>query len=453
MNKKLLKSEDKGIALIFTVIVLVLLTALVYQLSSAVSQWKHRMQYMIDYQIARYACESGLKYALASVEDVNAVCISRPNEPDFSDLFTMSDEDYKEMMRQWAVQMAMQIDVNAVSKQDFFAQKLDLSRAVNDINDNNDMYNYDTNDSNLFNDLAQTSSDMNDSNELYVRGPYGPPWPYVVKPVEIEFGNARITIEIIDENAKLPLVWAMTADPNITEEAHAAIVTFCEWMQMKPSEIEPFIGELEQLRQVKPFSPALKPPAGVKGPNEPNMNPRPDASGRTSRRISRLRQRGRIREQIQQQARSENLHILDYAKILHSPMVDLDMLARPVNADETRAESALKYISLWGTQKINVNSAPRHVLEAAFTFGGDAPEIAQKIIEERKIKPFASNDDFKKRLVSYFASISKVEPYITTTSDFYSIRVEAVSGVARVCAAAGVKKDKQKFEKIGIIIE
>jgi DNA uptake protein ComE-like DNA-binding protein len=457
MNKNLKKNERSGIALIFTVIVLVLLTALVFRLSSAVSQWKHRMQYMIDYQNARYACESGLKYAIASAEEVDANCISRPNEPDFSDLFTMSDQQYREMMTEWAASLAIQLDPNKINKNDFFTKRLDLRRSdSNDVNDSDYSNPYDSNTSDMntadINDYNNTSADTNDSNELYVQGPYGPPWPYVTKPIEIDFGNAKLTIELIDENAKLPLVWAMTADPNTKDEAKASVVTFCEWMQMKQSDIQPILEEFDQIKDIKPFSIALIPVTTTTN-QAADANTQNAATGRASRRISRLRQRGRVREKITEQTRPESAHTLDFAKILHSPMIDLDTLAKPVNEDENRTESALKYISLWGTQRVNINTAPRNVLEAAFTYGGDAPDIAQKIIDERKIKPFGSIDDLKKRLLAYNASIMKCEPYITTQSDCYSIRVKATSGVARVCATAGIKKEKEKFVQIGIIIE
>jgi type II secretory pathway component PulK len=144
---------------------------------------------------------------------------------------------------------------------------------------------------------------------------------------------------------------------------------------------------------------------------------------------------------------------MDYAKILHSPMIDLETLAKPVNKDENRTESALKYISLWGTQKVNINSAPRQVLEAAFTFGGDSVEIAKQIIDLRKQKPFKDVNDLAKKLYSYNTSIDKAKPYITAQSDCFMIRVKATSGVAEVCATAGIKKVQGKFQQIGIIIE
>ncbi|MCE5340817.1 MAG: type II secretion system protein GspK [Planctomycetaceae bacterium] len=452
-NKNLIKTQRSGVALIFTVIVLVLLTALVYRISAAVSQWKHRMQYMIDYQNARYACESGLKYAIASMQGLDPNCISRPNEPDFSDLFTMSDQEYKDMMRQWAVTLASQTDPNGLSFSDFTkASAINLNRLdANDVNDINNSYDYNTVDINDYNSMAMT--DINDMNNMYVRGPYGPQWPYVSKPIEIEFGTAKIEVEILDENAKLPMVWALSTDANDKDESKAAVKTFCEWMQMTQSDIATLQTEFDDIKEVKPFSLALKEvTTTTTQAADANTSKQTAANSRTSRRLSRLRQK-RTASKTVTQTRPASANTLDFAKILHSPMVDLDLLAKPVNEDETRPESALKYISLWGTQKVNINSAPRHVLEAAFTYGGDAPDIAQKIIDERRIKPFASIDDLKKRLVSYYSSIEKSTPYITTLSDCYSIRVRATSGVARVCATAAVKKEKDKIEQIGIIIE
>ncbi len=437
-----------GAALILTMVVLVLLTALVYRLSSSVSQWKHRMQYMIDYQTAKYACESGLKYALATIEGVKPDYISRPDEPDFSDLFTMSDEEYKQMMAEWAQKLAVEIDANNLSKNDFLTQFMNLSSSLADSNSR-------TID---FNALLGPNSikDACDIESLYVRGPYGAPWPYVKEPIEIEFGDARLTIEIIDENAKLPLVWGISTDVNSESESKAAVVTFCEWMQMEPNNIKPFMDELEQIKEVKPFSINLKPVVTTaKAETEDTTDKKKGtaAERRARLRRSRLAARRAARAKTVQQARPDISHTLDYAKILHSPMVNLETLAKPVNKDETRTESALKYISLWGVQKINVNTAPRHILEAAFTFGGNAVEVAEQIITMRKVEPFKDIDDLSRRLYTYTASIDKAKPYITAESDCFSVRVKAVSGVAAVSATAGLKKVQGKIQQIGIIIE
>ena len=74
-NKICFSRQKSGAALVLTIVVLVILTAIVWRVSSAISQWKHRLQYTIDYQNARYAAESGIKYALATIgeTDVNYV--------------------------------------------------------------------------------------------------------------------------------------------------------------------------------------------------------------------------------------------------------------------------------------------------------------------------------------------------------------------------------------------
>lgn len=453
---KIRVSEHRtGFALILVIVVLVVLTAIVYRLSSSISQWKHRQQYMIDYQIARYGCESGLKYALVTVNGLAPVYVSRPNEPDFSDLFTMSDEEYKQMMQDWAYKLGMEIDANNLGKDNFTANFMDF-RSLFKSNDVNDLNSLPT-DYNLFSE-PNNINDVNESgllgsNELYVHGPYGPPWPYVIEPVEIEFGDARVRIEIIDENAKLPLCWGISSDEKVKKEAKAAVVTFCEWMQMEPNDIEPLLKQLAGIKEIKPFSVNLKPVVtatsqqATPGGEEANKSPQ-------SRRMARRTRTSRTRSTTVQETRSQMAHTMDFAKLMHSPMIDLEKLAKPVNEDENRSESALKYISLWGTGQVNVNTAPRQVLEAAFTFGGDAAEIAKQIIKLRKEIPFQNIDDLKKRLFSYTDSIEKSKSYITFQSNCFSIRVSATSGVAKVSATAGIKKEKEgNAQKIGIIIE
>jgi hypothetical protein len=443
----------RGAALILVIVVLVILTAVVYRISSSISQWKHRQQYIIDYQTARYACESGLKYALVAISALEPNYISRPNEPDFSELFNMSDEEYKKMMQGWAQRLGMEIDANNLSKNDFTTNFMDF-RSLFETNDVNSLGTTDFN--------SQLEFGLNDVNapspqwpeKLVAPGPYGPPWPYLAEPVEIEFGDARIMIEIIDENAKLPLSWGISSDAGVKQETKAAVVTFCEWMQMEPNEIEPLLTQLEAVKDIKPFSVNLK-PVVTATTQQVQAGGQDDTAASTSRsrRIPRRARTRRATSRTVQETRPDIGHTRDFAKLLHSPMIDLEELAKPVNEDENRSESALKYISLWGTGQVNVNTAPRQVLEAAFTFGGDASKIAEQIIKLRRIEPFKDIDDLKRKLFSYADSIEKSRPYLTTQSNFFSIRVIATSGVAKICATAGLKKEGGSFQKIGIIIE
>ena len=126
------------------------------------------------------------------------------------------------------------------------------------------------------------------------------------------------------------------------------------------------------------------------------------------------------------------------------------MLATPIIISAYRKESALKYMDLWGTTQVNINSAPRQVLEAAFTFGGDADQIAAEIIKKRR-KPFASIDELKHELLRFSTAIDKCGPYITATSTVFAIHVTATSGVAKASAVIVVLKQGDKFEQIAVV--
>jgi len=143
----------------------------------------------------------------------------------------------------------------------------------------------------------------------------------------------------------------------------------------------------------------------------------------------------------------------DFAKLFHSSLVNVDLLSRPSIASDTRNESAAKYLGLWVVRQVNVNSAPRHVLEAALTFGSvkDAPKIAEEIIRQRQTKPFTNIDELKKGVFRYSDSIDKCKDFLTTSSSVFTIRITAISGVAKVTAIAAVSKEGDKVKQIGVV--
>jgi type II secretory pathway component PulK len=134
-------------------------------------------------------------------------------------------------------------------------------------------------------------------------------------------------------------------------------------------------------------------------------------------------------------------------------MLDMEPLAAPLPDTGNRLESPMKYLAMWGSQRVNINTAPRHVLEAAFTFGGDAEDIAEEIIQLRRERPFKDLKDLKSRLYGFNDSIEKTTPYITTVSTYLSIRVTATNGRARSASVATVIKNGNKVERIAIITQ
>jgi len=405
-----------GIVLLLTLVLLVVLSSLGYVLSSRIAARRHRGQYIIDYQAACYGCNSAAKYALATLEEITPRLISRPNEPDFSDLFILSETEYKELLAEWAARY----DANR-------PRSVNDAQAVSDSN-----YPGETN------DIAGVA-DFNDPNSLAIRGPYGPPWPFVVEPVEVEIGSATVRIEIEDEDAKYPVGWALLEDKQVQREALAGLETFCEWMDVNDSQIKSLKSQLKEIGEIKRFKFNFKPIIEKK------------TIKATRRRRRGRRSRSSRARVVTRTVAPALVHTADFAKLFHSSLLDTETLARPTIISESRKESALKYMGLWGSKKVNINTAPRQVLEAAFTFGGDAERIAEEIIQRRRIEPFKDIKDLKKALLRYSDSIGKCEKYITTVSRFFTIKVTAVSGAAEASAIIAITKDGKKINRTAVI--
>jgi hypothetical protein len=422
--------------LLVTLVLLVVLASLAYTFSSRIAAQRHRDQYIIDYSRARYACDSGVKYALATLEELKPQLISRPNEPDFSDLFTLSETDYKELLSQWAAQMG--IDATGADGS-FTALSISSFKDVNDINDVNDV-----------NNVAEDANNIDESGSLKIRGPYGPEWPFVAEPAEFEIGSAKVKIEIEDEEAKYPLGWAVLGDQELQREAEAGLETFCEWMGFSAEDIDSLKQEVQVIKDIKPFKTEFQ-SVTVAG-----KTPTPSPPATTSSSAAR---RAAVRRTASTPATRKTVTAADqlakqgteFSELFHSSLIDTELLARPTIISESREESALKYVGMWGSTKVNINTAPRQVLEAAFTFGGDAAEIAEEIIKRRQAKPFTDIGELKTSLLRYSDSIGKCEKYITTSSTFFTIRVTAISGVAKASSIIAITKDGKIVKRIAVI--
>jgi len=420
-----------GVVLLVTLVLLIVLSTLGYTLSSRVAVQRHRGRYIIDYSKARYACDSAVKYALATLQDINTPqLVTRPNEPDFSDLFNLSEVEYEELLAEWAAK-------NAASRR----QSVNIV-SVNNANDINS-----TNDVNNGNYLSEVNdingvTDFNEPNSLTIRGPYGPPWPFVTKPVELEIGSATVRIEVEDENAKYPVGWALLGEKEVQREDLAGFKTFCEWMDVNEVQVDSLNRQLKEISEIKSFKLDFKP---IKKRTPIKERTRSSRRGRRRRTTTQYKTTTiSVSEQVARQT-------ADFAKLFHSSLIDTEVLARPTIVSENRKESALKYMGLWASRKVNINTAPRHVLEAAFTFGGDADKIAEEIIQRRRIKPFTNIENLRKSLLRYSDSIEKCKKYITTVSSIFTIKVTAVSGAAKASAIIAITKDGKKIERIAVI--
>ncbi len=419
-KSQFVRQSRPGVVLLVTLVLLVVLATLGYTLTGRVAAQRHRNQYIIDYRAARYACDSAVRYSIATMEEIDPELISRPNEPDFSDLFAMDDVQYHEFLAQWEMGPAFTGADNGAE-----------SDEKKDVEDSNDFSRDDL-----------WSLGFNDPDHMPVRGPYGPAWPFAAEPVEFEIGSAKVRIEIEDENAKYPLGWALMADPEIERELDAGFLTFCELSRLDSEQIGALIAQLERVGKIQPFRMDFK--------NVTKMVKVPVKRKTGGRRTTRTPRMRTVRKPVSdtQQYSEQTVH---FAKLFHSSLIDTEALARPTISTETRKESPLRYIGIWGSRKVNVNTAPRHVLEAAFIFGGNQVEIAETIILMRREKPFGSIDELKQELFRYSDSIDKCADYIMTTSRFFTIRITATSGSAKASSIIAITKDGDAVKQVASI--
>jgi type II secretory pathway component PulK len=418
------RQRSKGIVLLLTLMILVVLATLGYTLSSKVLDSRQSQEYIIEYSKARYACDSAIKLAIVTMNDLEYEPVIRMDSPDFSDLFALTETQYQGLLTQWAAQLSL--NSSSSTETNFFdANNLDIDKL----------------------DSYADDSVTIDPNTLQVPGPYGPQWPLIVEPYEFEIGTSKVRIEIHDENAKYPLGWVLVDNEETLPQTIAGFQVFLEWMGYSIEEINNLLRQCDDLAKVKKFQMEFKPVTKLIT-RESNVITNSSSSGgsRVVRRPTTVRKTISVAEQQSKQD-------LDFIRLFHSSIINLEDFAKPAVETESRDESTLKYTAIWPTTQVNINTAPRHVLEAAFSFAGpsDAPSIARLIINQRQIEPIKEMDDLKSVLFSYPTALEKCEPYITLTSKFFTIRVTAESGPAQASAIAAVIKESGKVKILSIL--
>jgi len=453
-----------GFILLVTMIVLVVLTTLAAGLSVHLSLAKRRQQYRIEYQRSRYGVDSGMKYILTVLPTRNFTLLNeRQTVPDFSDLFWMNNAEYAEFIAAWA-ENATDEEIEAVLKEDAsltaptpLSAAETLSRLTSLFGGGSDakemgMEAYDTGDQFYLVEL--------DPNDVAVPGPYGAPWPNAAEPIHLEMGPCKVTITIEDENAKMPLSWLVTSSKDANKRAENALKTFCEWMSWDPDQLREMESDIQdgmdKIYEKKMFklnpSPVLLKTTTTRTVTTPvSTSPASRAS-----RVRRTTSASRTVRQVVTKQRPAIAHTTDFAKLFHSSLLNREILARPLPDTGDRIESPLKYLSLWGAQRVNINTAPRNVLEAAFSLAIDAfdlPEFTQKVIEKRKEKPLASLDELAELGGLDTETMNNLKNYLTTTSTFFQIHVTSQSGNASSSAVATVVKEGKNVQQLVILYE
>ncbi len=424
--------KQRGVALIFALIVLAVLTTFSYSILTRISARKKRLEYYINYQKASYANTSAIKYALSKMDNLKLEYIDRSEQPDFSDLFSMSDDEYHDFLADWAQTID---EIRLEEFQEIQEEKKEVDKSLTDM-----LVLFGLADANSI-DIKGQEFVPTDPNSLSVAGPYGPEWPLVTKEQVLEISGVEVTIRIEDENAKLPAVLAFLKDPKVKEEKEACFMTFFEWMGLESDDVDDFFSEVEDIEEIKTFNFNVAKKTEV------------DKSAETKKNTKRSKRKRRTKAKTKKTTKRSSIRqYSDFAYLIDS-YIDINKLSKDVMHSKDKPESPLKYLAINGSSKVNVNTAPRNVLEAIFSFGGDADQVADAIITERKIKPFESIGDLKNRLFQYSDSISKTSRFLLTKSVFFNINIKSKIGTAVVESNTSVIKIGSLNQRVATIIK
>lgn len=469
------RCPQRGIALVLAAVMLAVCAVMLASLSVGMTLAKRRLDYHIEYQKARYGLDSALKYIRTVLPEKSFSLADRAGMPDFSDQFWMTPAEQTDYLTRWLAQANPQVIEKALKPdsaaqaasaapldtQDFIARLAQLFGLGNAKRSGS---------ADPTADSSTAASKTSDGpmvtlpdgrivrpQDLRIPGPYNADWPLVQEPIYLEISQAKVTITIEDENAKLPLSWFTAADEKLRKSAQEAFEVFGDWMGYDRRQRQTIQEQLALIATKKQFqinpSPLLLTVPVAGNPQQPQQQPA--GAARRRRRTATLQTGTPAPQQQTTLQRPASGHAADFAKLFHSALMDHQLLAEPAvrrtEPTEAGSDNPLRYLALWGSQRVNINTAPRPVLEATLSIGGMAEEAAEQIIRQRQQQPFKDLDDLKNRLWQYSSIFDKTKELLTTESNFFLIRIRSVSGHASATCACAVIKESNKVESLVVL--
>ena len=250
---------------------------------------------------------------------------------------------------------------------------------------------------------------------------------FVLMRRKIKVAEAVVEIEIHDENAKWPMFWLLSS-PFDADKAYAnsekAFLDFSNKLEVGSSDAK-VVG-----RRARELS------RNLKIPQAPLQVSKKARAQNISRRGRRLKYADKIA------AYKDRYAIMGcFASIWHNNRKDdedLEFLEEPL---AEMPGTVSDYLSMWGTNMINLNTASDELLEAAFKgFGLNAKQV-ESIIGYRTQQPFRNTGNLNDVGGMSIETINNVRGLCVVRSDTFSVYVKARVGRIEYRLVGGVYSD------------
>jgi len=234
---------------------------------------------------------------------------------------------------------------------------------------------------------------------------------FVIRTEELAVGEAEVTIEIQDENAKWPVLWLLRS-PFRGNDAQKEFLNYAKQMGYATTDARRAVKLVKEIgRKIEKVLP----------PPEVKVEARKRAGNRRRRRFmsydKRLKEEQNRREVMGEFARQwqEALDADEDFQVLQQSLPD-------------KANGFNDFLGIWGSNFININTTSPEILESAFSSLGMTRDKAEAIVTFRETTLFRNKNELHNVQGLEKKMVTKLLPLITVKSDSYSVYVTARLG-------------------------
>ena len=260
--------------------------------------------------------------------------------------------------------------------------------------------------------------------------------PFLFARQKLKIGPVSVDIKIYDENGKFPIYWLLHSPiEKNTDYRNKSIKLLAERLEAEPA------ANNETVDLAQKTGKAMNVP-------EPMNYLYRRSSGRSrSTRVAWRLKPSRQRRVLAGQG-------IDHSKLLRQTMSNFfyqwqeelkqnekykNMLTPLPNHPAKFAD----YIGCWGHNRININTAPVEVLEAAFLPLGITKKTAEAVVAYRAKVPFANPTHLQRVKGISRTMLSAVRLLSTTNSDTFSVQITASLGRASYSLYGSIYKSRR----------
>ena len=278
---------------------------------------------------------------------------------------------------------------------------------------------------------------------------------YIFDQLQMELADVDLDIEIHDENAKWPLIWILrpplagSRGRNLARQSLERFAELLETENIDTAAIDILARKIGDRLNLPPAEAQFRP---VTQSTAPDKAPATTGRSRRYRRSRARRTSRRSSRQKRRDARKRQTLMPIFAdkwieRIAHDS--DVGDVREPL---PTMPGALTDYLGYWGTCQININTASAELLESAFASQNLSTEMAQAIVDYRTTHPYTSTSQLSdvEGITDEFER--KIQPLCVTEGKYYSVHGIARRGRTQFRLIGGVYVSGGRVHSMGAVL-